>query len=277
MSLFKILVVLRNKTIESSETCMSLVSAKELLADRSEIILWDNSDVPLTSQKVDSYRKMLSGVNLSYIHRGRNVYLSEVYNNIIEYIDEDGLLLIFDHDSSIPISYFQELLEAINLYPEINLFLPRIYHKDFLFSPAKSFYFLGRHFHSLKAGVLSAKHLTAINSGMAIRCRYLKSEFPGYNTKIHFYGTDNDFMYKYSMTNRDAYVMDAIIQHHLNYFESTDVREKVFRFQDMKYGATEQMKEINWGVYMLCRLYFFLYQWRLAFKYKTLLPIKNVS
>lgn len=276
MKQIKILIVLYNKTILDSETCVSLIDSKELLAHISEVIIWDNSNKPLSKEEVESYRSQLIDVDIAYIYKGKNVFLSEIYNNIIDFIDDNGLLLIFDHDSVVPSSYFIELFDLSMQYTDINLFLPRIYYDNNLLSPAKLFFFVGRYFTNLKNGACKTKHLTAINSGMAIRCRYLKTEFSGYNTNIRFYGTDNDFMYKYAHNNQYACVMKTEIEHKLDYYEEKNMKRKLQRFRDVKYGALMQMKDINWGIYILCSIYFFLLECKLSVKYKSFLPFRRM-
>lgn len=275
MKPIKILIVLYNRTISESETCVSLIGSKEVLAHISEVIIWDNSNKPLSKEEVESYRSQFIDVEISYICKGKNVFLSEIYNNIIDLIDDNGLLLIFDHDSVVPLSYFMELFDLSMQYADINLFLPRIYYDNNLLSPARLFFFIGCYFTNLKTGTCKTKYLTAINSGMAIRCKYLKTEFPGYNTNIRFYGTDNDFMYKYGHTNQYAYIMKTEMKHQLDYYKEKNIEKKLQRFRDVKYGALMQMKDINWCIYILCSFYFFLLECKLSVKYKSFLPFRH--
>ena len=46
-------------------------------------------------------------------------------------------------------------------------------------------------------GVLKINNRFAINSGMVIDAHYLANTFKGYDERIKFYGTDDDFILKY--------------------------------------------------------------------------------
>ena len=105
---------------------------------------------------------------------------------------------------------------------------------------------------------------------MFIRCKYLKEQFQGYNEKIKFYGTDNDFMYKYSKQNKFAYILNSSLNHTLNYYEDITVESKVRRYKDVKNGILVQMESINKMLVVLARAYLFIYECKMNVKFKTL-------
>ena len=41
---YKILVVLYNKKITESETCLSILSCRNLILNKCEVLIWDNSN-----------------------------------------------------------------------------------------------------------------------------------------------------------------------------------------------------------------------------------------
>ena len=275
MSKLKILVVLYNKELFNSETCLSLIGLRESLKSCiEELFIWNNSSVLLSAVNKQSFETKMNNVKILYLEDGVNHPLSEIYNVIISKIDSNGLLILFDHDSKFSDDYLIRLLESEKENPSINLFLPKIYYSKLLVSPARQIYFYGKYIKDIQSGVISSRFLTAINSGMAIRCRYLKEDFPLYDEDIKFYGTDNDFMWKYSQQNRYAYVLNVALFHTLNYYEEGDLESKLRRFSDMKNGMRVRMKKINNFVYGLSLIYWFLYSCKMSLKYKSLLFLK---
>lgn len=266
---YKILVVLYNKKITESETCLSILSCRNLILNKCEVLIWDNSN-SFNEDERTLFENELEGVAISFWGDGNNYPLSYIYNFVIKKVDNKGLLVIFDHDSLISSGYFEELFTLDCLYPDVNLFLPQIYYRNQLVSPAKLYYFIGRYFSKTVYGKYSAKYLTAINSGMAIRLEYLKEIFPGYNSRILFYGTDNDFMYKYSLANKFVFIMNAKIEHTLNYYEEKDLTLKFARYKDMKHGALVQMKDINRFLFWFCCFYYLCYEIKMSIKHRTL-------
>lgn len=269
MVTIKILIVLYNKQIEESETCTSLQKCDFLKKGQHQIYIWNNSKNPFSDNSKDKFRRYFEYSMVSFLGDGINHPLSEVYNKIIGSIDSEGFLFLFDHDSVVTNSYFVECEKAILNNDNINLFLPKIYYNDILVSPAHSYYFLGKHIKHISTGLIRTRFLTAINSGMCIRCSYLKHDFAGYNEQIKFYGTDNDFMYKYSLDNDNAYVLESSMSHMLNYYSEQNLSSKLNRFKDVKNGIYQQMKTINIALLYLSKVYLFIYSMKLNIKFKT--------
>lgn len=267
----KVLIVLYNKHIFESETCQSLVNVGNIHSKAiSEIYIWNNSSFLLQENEKNLFDSDFPNARVYYFEDCKNYPLSVVYNTIISRLDTDGGLLILDHDSTFDENFIKEIQEGFNDYPNINLFLPRIYYHSTMVSPARQYYFYGRYLKQEIKGVVKSQFLTAINSGMFIRCSYLKNEFEGYNEKIKFYGTDNDFMYKYSKKNKYIYVLNARINHELNYYEDISLEKRLHRYKDIRNGIIEQMKSINSVLYFFSRIYLLYYECRMNVKYCTM-------
>lgn len=267
-SQLKILIVLYNKKIEDSETIVSLAKIVKDIPNLEQIIVWDNSKVLMTCNQQVALKETLSPINVDCKGNGINTSLSIIYNETIKTLKENDILIILDHDSNIPIEYFTSLIESINMYVDVNLFLPIIKYNNSIVSPANSWYFKGSYWEKEKYGLVEAKHQNAINSGMAIRASYLKNDFVGYDQNLQFYGTDSDFMYKYRTQNKYFCVLHAVVYHTLDFYDNKDVESKLSRFRQMKRAALINMKKINLGVYLLCYLYFVLFSIKLAFSTK---------
>lgn len=270
MCTIKILVVLYNKTIRSSETCSSLMKLNAHCKDYiTDLYIWNNSPFLIPDEEKTFFNNSFLNSHVYYFEDKENHPLSVIYNKIIFLNDSVGGLLILDHDSTLDDTYIEELLSSFKSNPEINLFLPRVFYNSVLVSPAKLYYFCGRYIKNFPLGVTSSRFLTAINSGMFIRCKYLKEQFQGYNENIKFYGTDNDFMYKYSKQNEFVYILSSSFNHTLNYYEDTSIASKIHRYKDVRNGILMQMKSINKFLTLLARIYLFIYECRMNVKFNT--------
>lgn len=258
LSCFYFLVVLYKKKYNDSETLQTLSKCKGIRTSRNHLFIWDNSPVSLSRSEIDEIRTAISPCTLSYFSDGKNHYLSEIYNDIISRCKSDSLLALLDHDSILPLGYIKTIEKAFaeKNNNDINLFLPIILSNNRIVSPAYETGF--RHFmwKTEYYGKISSKNLTAINSGMVIKTNYLKNLFPGYNPKLKFYETDNDFMRKYRRQNDYAFVVDIKIAHSLNFIEDNLI-SKIKRFHAMKEGRMIVAKEEGILIYYRERLRFF--------------------
>lgn len=266
-----VLIVLYNRIPEDSETCISLLALsrnRKKIID--QVILWDNSSAILSTTKISAFAEAMIPSHVRYVGDGKNYPLSFVYNHIIEFISRDDILVIFDHDSTFNDEYFIKLFSAIEENPDINLFVPQIYRGDLLMSPALNYYYIGKYFNGIKPGQHSSSHMFAINSGMAIRGKYLKGNFEGWNPKLKFYGTDNDFMFKYQRDNERLYVLDVTIQHILNSYDITDMMSYAQRFKSQRDAAFINMESQNFLIQVRVRMYYWLLTIKLCLKHRTL-------
>lgn len=266
----KLLIVLYNKIPKESETILSLSKIKDSINDFVEIYIWDNSSRCLESDQFHILDELLYPITYNYHGDGLNTPLSKIYNIVIknELFGFDSLV-IFDHDSAFDISYLSALMDALNNYTDVNLFLPIIKYNNKIVSPANLYYFKGSYWRKEKIGLVRAKNQTAINSGMCIRSQYLINEFPGYDENLLFYGTDDDFMDKYTIQNTKFYVINSVINHTLDFFDTNDLESKSQRYTYMKKAALYRMYKKGYLVYFFARVYYLLFSLKLAYMYKN--------
>jgi len=265
----KILVVLYNKLPIESQTLNSFIKFKEKLSKFSELIIWDNSDKYLNSSQLAVIKDIFLPLQFEYKANGINTSLSKIYNNVIRTINEDEFLVIFDHDSTVELSYFINLIDSINANPDINLFLPIVNCNNQIVSPANLWYFKGSYWKIAKYGKIYTKGITAINSGMVMNGKYLKTKFVGYDEDLKFYETDNDFMNKYSEDNDFLYVVDSHINHSLSIYEESSLNDKLFRYHSAKDGCLIHLKKRNLVIYVIALLYYFALSIKYAIKYHS--------
>jgi hypothetical protein len=226
-----ILVCLYNKSISESATLQSLISSSNIIKN-SKVYIWDNSPTKLNSKSLEFLTTIFE--NLVYKHTPENVVLSKVYNSVIDEEKETlSYLALFDDDSEIPISYFEELEKEIELNPSINLFIPQIYSASILVSPAKDYYIKAFLMKKTKIGIINSNYVTAINSGMVISNRIFIEGFR-YDEKLNFYGTDNYFMYRYIQKNRNLVVLNVKIIHDLSFNDAENLHNKIRIFKEIK-------------------------------------------
>ena len=271
----KILIVLYNKLPLESETLVSFLTFKEQLSNYAKLIIWDNSKKYWNDNQVEKMKEALAPLQFKYVANGLNTSLSKLYNKVIQTINHDEFLVIFDHDSSINISYFEKLQQSIKKNQDINLFVPIVIYDNQIVSPATLWHFKGSYWKNEKYGKISSKGVTAINSGMAIRGSYLASEFIGYDEDLKFYGTDDDFMWKYSKDNSHFYVLNTRIDHVLNFFENTSLNDKIFRFNASKEGCLLQLKKRSKLIYLMGVVYYLLLTLKYTVRYRSVHFIKK--
>ena len=208
---FFIVVVLYRMALSDSPTIRSLVSAADAL-EASTILVWDNSPAPQS----DAALARLRGAGrweTRYVHASENVGLAAIYTTAIEAADGHDLVVLLDQDSSFSRHYLDAVRAAAAGHPECALFLPIVESHGRIVSPGHYRWIKGRYWRERRTGLIAARGLTAINSGMAVRRAYLQEEFAGYDQRLRFYGVDTFFMLDHARRRSFAYVLDSVIDH----------------------------------------------------------------
>ncbi|MCH5239336.1 MAG: glycosyltransferase [Muribaculaceae bacterium] len=262
-----ILVVIYKKNINDSITLQSLRNFLKKEDNVNELIIWDNSSEYNSKEEINNFSLSFKDTKIRYIPAIENTPLSKIYNYIISLVSTSWLILL-DDDTNLTDVYFNELNSVFKSIFDIpNLILPQIYFNNQLVSPAKQFFIFGKRIKFIKNGLIKAKHSTAINSGMCINVQYLKEKFPGYNEKINFYGTDNDFMLKYSDHNTFFYVLNTKLTHTLNLFSDLINNKDVsFRIEDTKNGILEITKDRYAFLFPVAYIYITFFKFKIKLK-----------
>ncbi|WP_298936367.1 hypothetical protein [uncultured Prevotella sp.] len=256
-----ILIVLYNKTPKNSSTIVSLSNIDKKFKPYIKCLICDNSKKQLDNKDMSELHYMLKNINHRYKHNnGQNKPLSKIYNDTINKLAENEYLIIFDDDSSFDSDFFEKSSQAIIHNKEINLFLPIVYDRGKIISPAKMIWFKGHYLKSITPGMINSKNITAINSGMIINAQYLKHKFIGYDERIKFYFTDNDFMDKFTSTNKKLFILDYKMNHTLNFYlrgENFEIKKK--RFKDLRRSYLILMRRKGNFMYYVTHIYLFIY------------------
>jgi GT2 family glycosyltransferase len=273
MSKFLILIVLYECKVKESLSYISLLKSSKYLSN-SKLILWDNSP---SIQSVDTDDTSFFQ-DVEYIHTPENMSLSKIYNRVIQENEENDYLIILDQDSSFSSDYLEKLNCAIIKHPSINLFLPLIKSEKTIVSPGDYKIFKGSYWKKEQYGLIDAKNILAINSGMAINFNYLKNSYKGYDERLRFYGTDTFFMFEYSKDNNFLFVIDYVFKHKSALLDRDEnIDKQIIRLNDLFFAwrIIHEYKKFNLiliNIYILIRIFKLVIKYR-NIKYFELLKI----
>ena len=265
MSKFLILIVLYESKAKDSLSYTSLLKSSEYLSE-SKLILWDNSP---SVQSIDTHNiSFLKCVE--YIHTAENMSLSKIYNRVIQANEDYNYMIILDQDSSFSNEYFKKLNIAIIKHPSINLFLPLIKSEQTIVSPGDYKIFKGSYWKKEKYGIINAKNILAINSGMVINSHYLKNIYKGYDERLRFYGTDTSFMLDYQENNEYLFVIDYVFKHKSALLDKDEnFNMQLFRLKNVfsSWRIIHEHKKVN---LFLINIFIFLKTFKLVVEYRNI-------
>lgn len=263
--MFLILVVLYNKSIDSSKTLSGLTAAADCInAQGNEIYIWDNSLHQLNGHQINSLKSTFQ--QFVYNHCPQNLHLSAVYNKAIEHLlqSQNKYLVLLDDDTSITENFFNEIAVVANTQQNIDLMLPQIICNNVVVSPSKYFYGHGSFIQHVQTGPVKSTHKMAINSGMVISKKYLTATGFKYLSALRNYATDNYFMQQYAQMNEWLYILNEKIEHSLSlYDQDTSVEKKIANYKEISRG----LKLVH-PYSLFLRLLLFKNKLTLALKYK---------
>lgn len=237
-------------------------SSTKYLAN-SDIIIWDNSP---ESQSYDNIEKYL---NILYEHHPENLPLSKVYNKVIARNKNKDLdfLILFDQDSNFSENFFIELQKSYLKNNGIKLFLPVVKFKNKIVSPTKKYFLKGFYFSKKPRGLIKAKNISAINSGMIISFNYLRNKFQGYDERLKFYGTDDYFMMQYCNNENELYILDYEFEHDLTLSTLNQSSDKLIQSYHQMLDAWSVLYS-NSLLRCIVKIYIVIHSFYTTIKYK---------
>jgi len=156
------LIVIYNKSLAESAAVRSLEAREDV-----SVFIADNS----TQDCGNSVFAQSRGYR--YIDMGGNMGLSRAYNRAISLLDEtDGLICLFDDDTTVDSRYFEALEAAAAAHPDINLFAPVVRDAGGILSPCTIHGAACRRLKSLED--LPQHGVSVVNSGLAIRLKVFR-------------------------------------------------------------------------------------------------------
>jgi GT2 family glycosyltransferase len=193
-----VLVVIYNKPLAESQTIRTLNAPGDV-----RIWIADNSTQDCGNRACAPSRGFGCG------DMGGNMGLSKAYNRVIDMLDkDDGLVCLFDDDTTVDSRYFEVLRAAAASRPDIDVFAPVVTDRKGILSPCAIRGAACRRVPSLDE--MPAHGVSAINSGLAIRrkvfadYRYDEGQFLDY--------VDHAFMRDITSNERGRiHIMEGVV------------------------------------------------------------------
>lgn len=168
-------IVLYRRDPDQSEAFQSLLRLiQRLQRDLMDLttLIYDNTP-GITSSRISSM------CDVTYKSTGKNLGLASAYNCALAQAESRGLswLLLLDQDTSLPLDFLDSLCKDIRLYEydsSVVAIVPTVQSNGAVVSPKRvgftSLCALPRESHGVQE-----REITAINSGTAIRCDFIRS------------------------------------------------------------------------------------------------------
>lgn len=195
-------IVVYNKRISESITCQRI---KEIDSD-IDILVLDNSD------KKNDNATYCAEENIRYISMNGNKGLSKAYNAAVDQSKSSDVIVLFDDDTEITSEYFSKLTNALEKYPDVDIFAPIIKGQDGVIYSPNEFNFLKNHFIQSPKQKVAQESFNAIASCLAIRMRVFENY--RFNEKLFVDQVDQFFFCEQRKLGRKFGKLDVeILQH----------------------------------------------------------------
>lgn len=264
-----VLVVLYKKMISESPTLRTLLLQHRDLFE-VELVIWDNS--PEQCPEVQIHQLEQDFGQFQYRWTAENTWLSKLYNQVLAANTYDYALLL-DQDTEIPSYYFDKLSEALFKYPKVALFLPLVLHKEKVVSPGSWVYFKGKHWKKIKTGIIPAKNVLAITSGMVISKKVFSAHQMKFDERLSLYGIDTGFMLNFSKFEKQLCVLPIKFDHDTVLWSNPSADVMLGRFRNLK-STWPKILSDRPVARMLVYFYSMAVSFKLALKYQDVRFLK---
>jgi GT2 family glycosyltransferase len=207
------ILVLYNTRLCHSETYQTFVaSSRHSLADPAMIAIYDNSPIPQVNPGEEAHL-------LAYKHDPANSGLAAAYNWALDAAKARGIswLLLLDQDSTLPSQFLESYLLQISLHhrdDDVVAIVPVIRSGGLVVSPMRVGFGRLKPLPDFSVGIQSAE-ITAINSGTAIRCDFVRS-IGGFNGAYWLDYLDHWLFHRIYVAGRRVSVSQCLIEHKLS-------------------------------------------------------------
>lgn len=219
------IAVIYNINMLDSACLQSLDAACEVSGKSLDIFLYDNSPEAQTVKKFNH-------LNITYFHDFSNPGVSKAYNTGALEAKQRGKewILLLDQDTRFSPDILVKFGEAVNKYPEINIFGPVVKSMDGknYYSPFKILLKTGIPLKELVPGNYSLSKYAAINSGLLIRLKIFE-QAGGYNEKVKLDFSDIQFFERARKVTGSIQIADTVAFQDFSNTE-TDVEKLDRRF-----------------------------------------------
>lgn len=277
MNQFRILpiVVLYKTSLLESPTISSILTNRDISEFVNEIFVYDNS--PGKQELPDT----LNGpTKIHYVSDPKNPGVSKAYNEGSRWGRDQGYewVQFFDQDTRLPSDFFRKLSEAIQMYPERQLFAPVLMAGPTIFSPYQFFLKRGTPLSSYETGLNSLRKRGVVNSGMCLRLRDFFA-CGGYNEKIALDFSDFYFIEQFKRrVSEELVVFDAICFHSISVKENITLESSYSRYRYYVSGSAEYetLFDDRLDRYLI-RLNLIYWTFRLSIRFRSFLFFRQLS
>lgn len=264
-----VLIVLYKKMISESPTIKTLLLQQRDLFEL-ELVIWDNSPEKCPDAQINKLERDFG--QFQYCWTAENTWLSKLYNQVLTANTYDYALLL-DQDTEIPLYYFDKLNDALFKYPKVALFLPLVLHKEKVVSPGSWVYFKGKHWGKIKTGLIPAKNVLAITSGMVISAKVFLVHKMKFDERLSLYGIDTSFMLNFSKFEKELYVLSIKFDHDTVLWSNPSADVMLGRFRNLK-STWPKILSDRPVARMLVYFYSMAVSFKLALKYQDVRFLK---
>ena len=204
-----IVIVLFQQSLAECASYKSLIKARGHVGEFPALMIYDNSPEALNWKSRPS--------EVIYVHNLSNPGVSKAYNEahkVASQLNKKWLLLV-DQDTEFPKTIFSDYSNAIQKYPQINVFTPSLFDSRGLISPFQLQWGKGSRITSLNSTIYSFTHFKIINSGMLISTDAFKKA-GGYNERFPLDYSDMAFLDRVSNHEPDFVLIASRCPHHFS-------------------------------------------------------------
>ena len=207
------ILVLYNTRLCHSATYKTFVtSSRPSMLDPASIAVYDNSPIPQvnTDEEADL---------LAYKHDPANRGLAAAYNWALDIAKARGIswLLLLDQDSTLPSQFLESCLVQISLHSrndDVVAIVPVIRSGGSVISPMRVGFGRLKSLTHSSFGIQN-EEITAINSGAAIRCEFVRS-IGGFNRAYWLDCLDHWLFHQIYASGRKVTITNCILDHKLS-------------------------------------------------------------
>lgn len=238
-----IIIVIYKIEYFKSLSYLSLVDSIHKLNVKLDLLIYDNSPDPTTTNSKDN------NFNLTYIHDASNPGVSRAYNigAGIAKNKEKKFLLLLDQDSKFDENFLDNIIIKINENPKKCLFAPYVMYGDTntLISPSRYKNFRGSLLEfDFNKSQFNLKNMSMINSGMVISTD-LFFKVGGYSESIRLDFSDHEFIHRISKEIDEVNMVPSKMYHSLSSMESSSLQSSIYRYNSYLEGGKIFSNNIN--------------------------------
>lgn len=215
------IVVVYNRTLADCEATTGLLQAN------TDVLVYDNSEQDCSNADFCGRH------GWTYLGGTGNAGLSKAYQACIDHLERiqfEGLVTVFDDDTTVDAAFFDAIHHAVEMQPEASLFFPVLRAGERIVSPQVIHENQHAEFFADVDACLAYQgtDMFAFNSGMTIRSEVFRKV--RYNTELFLDGIDYDFLRRCYQQGIRAAAVPFEMEHGFSGAQHPDAAQALKRF-----------------------------------------------